>query len=187
MRHLRLSFVTLVLIGCVTSMHASVTPYPVGITDSGTVVLTAPYGVCTSDTAPCYYVTHPFNTIPDYLAEGLPALPYDSGASCAGLPAGADPANSLCNNGYYVFEVPGVLNGGRIFDGYGAYNYNPDPRFSAASIDALVLNSHGQFAFASGADEQDYFGTVLTPEPATFALLGTGLLTALGVARRRLF
>ena len=69
-------------------------------------------------------------------------------------------------------------------EGYTEYSYNVDATSSSSALDLTLGNNLGEFLL----DDVSVVDTtpVATPEPGSIVLLGTGLLTLAGVARRRL-
>ncbi|HUZ96673.1 MAG TPA: PEP-CTERM sorting domain-containing protein [Edaphobacter sp.] len=121
-----------------------------------------------------------------YASTTDPGLTYDNGTPCSPvLSAGMSVlGRASCNNGYEVF------GGNYLGDNIGLYT-GPDPAdyLHSGSVDVLVLNSSGDFAWSDGRDEENYLAIDLSsqvPEPSSILLLGTGLLAAAGM-RRRLF
>ncbi|MDW5264862.1 MULTISPECIES: PEP-CTERM sorting domain-containing protein [Acidobacteriaceae] len=115
-----------------------------------------------------------------------PGLTYDNGTPCSPvLSAGMSVlGRASCNNGHEVF-------GGYYLDVSKGLYTGPDPAdfLQSGSVDALVLNSAGDFAWSDGAFEENYLAIDLSsqaPEPDSILLLSTGLLAAVGM-RRRLF
>jgi hypothetical protein len=124
----------------------------------------------------------------------LPSLTYDDGSPCS-VPAGFDPTGKvICNNG-------------RI--GFGSrYNTNSDPDGvytgptssltliqPGGTTDTAVLNSSGDFAWSNGIVEDNFeaidlttesTSVLLTPEPNSLLLLGTGCISVFCALRRKL-
>jgi hypothetical protein len=159
---------------------------PVGITDSGTVVIASVPGNCEM-TASCFITW--VNGEPTSASETDPGLAYDNGTPCPVLPAGAT-SLSRCNNGHEVLEDGAVGRGGTPIT-------NPPPNaVILADTGNISVNSFGDYVAIVGIGDtgNDLDGEIIegidlttraTPEPASIELLGTGILAALGFLRRR--
>lgn len=152
-----------------------------GIDTSGTVVI--------YDSISSLYGTFVDGSISD-IASTAPVLGYDNGSPCSPV---LSPSITLipgtktsCNNGREVFggEYLGTNRG--IYTGPDSTDF-----LQSGTVDALVLNASGDFAWTDGRNEENFeaidLSTATTPEPNSFILLGTGMFAALGTMRRRLF
>ncbi|MBB5338283.1 hypothetical protein [Tunturiibacter gelidoferens] len=158
-----------------------------GITTSGEVV-TYNSG-CGLPGFPCY--TDYIDGAKVGTSTTAPVFTYDDGTSCA-VPSGfafAGAATPVCNNGRIGFGSRLNPNG----DASGIYT-GPTGDLSLiqpfGSTDKLALNSSGDFAWTDGIDEYIYEAvdttTAITPEPTSILLVGSGMLSLMELARRRL-
>jgi hypothetical protein len=108
-----------------------------------------------------------------------PVIGYDDGVACK--PVGGV-GKGACNGEYEAFG-----DGLEVYAGSGGWL---DVVSANSSMDAVALNSVGDFAWTDGLGEENYEAIDLTPkpvpEPGTLGLLATGVLGAAGVVRRRL-
>jgi hypothetical protein len=174
-------------------LNASTSPFafhfPVGITASGTVVASVDPTDCNGTPGHCY------ETFDNGVLVGksltLPALAYDNGTPCTVPFNGGSFAGAVCNNGREVFGTPinSTPYGSEIFTG-------PDPVadfFASGVLASADLNSSGDFVYwvnAVGSSNGEILEAIdLTtdqvPEPGSIFLLGTGILAALSLPRRR--
>jgi hypothetical protein len=155
-----------------------------GIDTSGTVVI--------YDSISSLYGTFVDGSISD-IASTAPLLNYDNGSPCSPVLSPGmtliPGAKTSCNNGREVFggEYMGTNMG--IYTGPDSTDF-----LQSGTVDALVLNASGDFAWTDGRDEENFeaidlstLSAATTPEPNSFILLGTGMFAALGTMRRRLF
>lgn len=131
-----------------------------------------------------------FTTAPPPLwADPNPIAGTDSCAVAAG--AGVSVSTALCNNGHLIFAG--------LYDQLGATSRrgiwagaNPDPildYLGGGSIDGGFMTANGNAYFIDGLhntlDVALNLSATPVPEPESFVLLGTGVLSLLGVARRK--
>jgi hypothetical protein len=115
-----------------------------------------------------------------------PNLTYDDGTPC-GLPPGfAGPRLAVCNNGRTGFESRLNPNG----DPNGIYTGPLSDLTLVQTLgttDQLALNAVGDFAWTDGTDEKIFEAVDNTvAEPRSVLLVGSGLISLIGVLRRRL-
>jgi hypothetical protein len=129
-------------------------------------------------------------------STSIPALNYDDGTPCT--PTVSPPitytglGRTRCNNGHEVYfatfptptgpnsETNGIFTGPNL----------TDLLTSASTLDQVVLNSSGDFAWVDARDETIFEAedqsTRSLPEPGTLLLLATGSLTLIATIPRRL-
>jgi hypothetical protein len=157
-----------------------------GMDDLGNVVIVRPNGTPT-----CGVVNGCFYTFLDGVSTGsssvAPTLVDDNGTACSpSVPAGGSVEYGVCNHGREAFT--GELSAGQRYPGvYTA----PDPSDLLASGGGgpVYMNSLGDIVWDDRLSEDFYEAVDLTttpvPEPGSFFLLGSGILAAGGMLRRR--
>jgi hypothetical protein len=165
---------------------------PIGITDSGTVVVSVDPVNCNGTPGHCYETFDSGVLVSQSLTN--PSLAYDNGTPCTpNASFNGSFSASVCNNGREVYGT--AINSAQyplsIFTG-------PDPAadfFANGLLATVDLNSSGDFLYwvnAAGSSSGEIYEAVdLTtsevPEPSSIVLLGIGLFAAAGTMRRRLF
>ena len=152
-----------------------------GITDSGTAVVR---GLCNNLTDPTQtfcYTTYTDGTKTAY-SDTVPTLTFDNGVACDPHGLDIEPGSGRCNGRYNAYNTipdphPGELMVGLI----GAETAIP-----SYAADNVLLNDIGDVFWVDPSREEIY-EAVVTPEPSTLALLGTGCLGFAGGAFRRRF
>jgi hypothetical protein len=147
-----------------------------------------------------------FNTFTNGILVGSalapPALSYDNGAACTPTVApGVTWVNGVgatrCNGGHEVyfgtFTTPpmrGIFTGSAFSDHLTSLSF---PAVNNSSLDSVVLNGSGDFAWVDGVTETIFEAIDLstpppasTPEPGSILLLGTGSLALIRAIRHRL-
>jgi hypothetical protein len=127
----------------------------------------------------------------------IPNLIYDNGTACT--PTVAAPVTSTpglgktrCNNGHEVyfgtFPTPSPnLEMSGIYAGPNLTDHLTDPSAIDSTLDQVVMNGSGDFAWVDGRNETIFEAVNQSiPEPGTLLLLATGSLTLIGTIRRRL-
>ena len=167
-----------------------------GIDTAGDVVVWGTSGCGIA--SPTCYVTYS-NGVATSNSAIAPVLAYDNGTACGSTPEGFNASKETCNGGWIglgsLYSPNGDPNG--VYFGSGS---NLDFILSG-SADQVFVNSVGDFAWTDGRDEEMYeliqtsspniteldasAEPATTPEPRTLLLVGTGLLLATGMIRRK--
>jgi hypothetical protein len=162
--------------------HSGASPVR-GIDDAGDVLSNLLPGPCGTTATVCYSVFQPFG--PGYITSSLPFFGYDDGTSCSPNP---EAGFGVCNNGYEAYWINFTNPDGGVYGG----PYTDVQKFPVDLADRgfLLINSFGDIAWTDGQIEENYLAYDLTshetPEPATIALLLTGLIPIAIIGRRKL-
>jgi hypothetical protein len=133
-------------------------------------------------------------------STSVPALNYDNGTPCTPTVSPEVTYTGLgqtrCNNGHEVyfamFPTPAGPNPDEtgIFTGPNLTDLLTNPSVSGSTLDQVVLNHSGDFAWVDGREETIFEAEDETPrslpEPGTLLLLATGSLTLIAIIPRRL-
>jgi len=166
---------------------------PVGLTAAGDVVIFSG-SPCQENvgTSPHCYITYHQGVAVSRTDEIPSNLVFDNGTPCAISAPGFFISLSRCNGDRYAFSAtfdrPNNQFGIGLFEGGG--NITGFVRIGGESDTVLLLNSLGDVVSIDGQRGSDYevFNLTsrasMTPEPSTLALLGSGLLSLAGFARK---
>ena len=153
-----------------------------GMDDSGHVVINVS-AYCVRD---CYEVFTNGVRVPGTVSSP-PVLSYDNGTPCSpAVPAGTNLLHGVCNGSLDAFT--GYLPGGHF---PGVYFGPPSSLTTVSGFGEgfVFMNSLGDIVYDDHFSESWMLATRVpdpVPEPSSFVLLGTGVLAAVGVVRRRL-
>jgi hypothetical protein len=165
-----------------------------GIDTAGAVVIQSPTGPGNQ----LLYQTY-VNGVLISSSTTIPSLPYDNGTPCT--PTVTPPitytglGQTRCNNGrevyFATFPTPAGPNPEEtgIFTGPNLTDRLTNPSVSGSTLDQVLMNSSGDFAWVNARDETiveaEDQTTRSLPEPGTLLLLATGTLTLIATKPRR--
>jgi hypothetical protein len=167
-----------------------------GIDTAGTVVIQSP----TDPGSASLYQTYVNGVLIDS-STSIPSLSYDNGTPCTPtispeITWAPGLGQTRCNNGHEVyfgtFPTPAGPNPetNGIFTGTSLADRLIDPSVNGSTLDQIVLNGSGDFAWIDARDETVFKAKDQTtgslPEPGSLLLLATGSLTLIATIPRRL-
>ncbi len=166
-------------------------PLPFGLNDSGLAVLVDYTNPCGGfGFGPCY------KSFQDGVGAGRSSTPptatFDNGTPCTpSLPPGFFGVKGVCNGGREAFGATYSAPGSPDTN-YSLYT-GSDPvrdRLAGGIVGPILMDSLGDILFLDDTFNYEAFDltsrVAMTPELPSFALLGTGVLGAVSVLRRRL-
>jgi hypothetical protein len=153
-----------------------------GINAAGDVLYRAP---CADTTYNCYSVFQPLG--PGYSSTTLPPFAFDNGTPCS---PNSQATFGMCNNGYEAYWMSPSTSG-PLAGVYGGPSsaIQQFPSDDIANSKFFFLDSYGDMTWTDGTVEENYLAYDITahetPEPATYALVLTGLILLATIAHRK--
>jgi len=153
-----------------------------GIDAAGDVLYRSP---CADTTFHCYSVFQPLG--PGYSSNTLPPFAFDNGTPCS---PNSQAALGMCNDGYEAYWIS-TATGSPLAGVYGGTSADilRFPSNDVAESPFFFIDSFGDITWTDGIREENYLAYDITahetPEPATYALVLTGLILLATIAHRK--